>query len=162
MWENYKAEPIKPNTVKEEGIYTVKIMNVSQNTMQKDGKDAQYIKADCMINADGFPSIALFITEGRSFNSVATAFFDTFGIPRGDFTFNDWIGKKGKIRISLKKKGEFLNMVPTYLLDENGYVTREAQVPQNQQQIQQQRSNASQAQYQSAPEGMQIPDDIPF
>jgi hypothetical protein len=53
-------------------------------------------------------------------------------------------------------------MVPTYLLDENGYVTREAQVPQNQQQGQQQRSNALQAQYQSAPEGMQIPDDIPF
>lgn len=155
MYENYKAEPIKPNTVKEEGIYTVKITNVSESTMQKDGKEAKYIKADCMINSDGFPTIALFITEGRNFNAVATAFFDTFGIPRGDFTFNDWLGKKGQIRISLKKKGEFLNMVPTYLLDENGYVTRNFSSQQKPQ------SNNA-AQYQPAPDNMQIPEDIPF
>lgn len=121
IFDGYEPEPIKKRIVPE-GDYTVKVKNVTFQTMHKDGEpDTAYIRVECVINYEGFPEVSIFITKNKSFNSVLTAFYDTFGIQRGDFNFNNWMNKIGVVRIKHKQKGEFTNMDPQFILDENGY-----------------------------------------
>ena len=51
-------------------------------------------------------------------------FFDTFNLPRGDQNCESWRGKRGVIHINLAKKDGYTNMIPRYILDENGYVKK--------------------------------------
>lgn len=150
-FSSYKPEGIKAGIVEKEGNYLLKIEHVTQDSMQ-DG--TQYIKVDCVIKAPGYPRLNLFLTEGRNFNAISTAFFDTFGIERGNFIFNSWIGHKGTIKITLKQKGEYTNMVPHYLVNEDGFV-----VPQQGQQMQQPAQPPMQQQTYTEEA---LGDDIPF
>lgn len=121
----YQPEAIKPNIVEREGNYWLKIVNVTTGNIQpKAAGDMakRYFQIECIINAPGTPKVSIFLTEGPKFNAHATAFFDTFSIQRGDFNSNDWIGRTGMMKIELKQKGEYMNMDPRYILDENGYV----------------------------------------
>ena len=121
IFEGYEPEPIKKRIVPE-GDYTVKVKNVTFNTMKKDGEaDTAYIRVECVINYEGFPEVSIFITKNKSFNSVLTAFYDTFGIQRGDYNFNNWMNRCGVIRIKHKQKGEYVNMDPQFILDDAGY-----------------------------------------
>lgn len=128
-WVNdFHEEAIKPNIVEKEGIYQLKINEVTTDKIPAKGNEPEkkYFKADCIINAPGFPHVSVFLTEGRNFNAHATAFFDTFQIPYGDFNSQDWIGHVGWMQILLKKNGEYLNMEPRYILDDNGRVMKPA------------------------------------
>ena len=124
--DGYQEEAIKPNIVEREGNYQLKITGTKTGSF--DGKNGEankrYFQVDYMINAPGYPHVSVFLTEGKNFNAVATAFFDTFGINYGNFNFNSWTGHKGWMRIELKQKGEYINMDPRYILDENGRVMR--------------------------------------
>lgn len=136
---DYQAAGIKPAIVSKEGVYAVKIVNASVGKME-DGK--RFIRVETMINADGYPALSLFLTEGEKFNGVATAFFDTFGLQRNSWNFETWKGAIGHVNIKLKEKNGYMNMIPSYILDEHGFVVRQQQ--QNQQQQYQQYQQAEQ------------------
>lgn len=140
-WVNdYHEEAIKPNIVEKEGIYHLKIQDVTTDKIPAKGNEGEkrYFKVGCIINAPGFPSVSIFLTEGKNFNAHATAFFDTFNIQSGNFNSQDWIGHVGWMQIMLKKNGEYTNMEPRYILDQNGRVQRPQmeQAPQPAQQDQ--------------------------
>lgn len=124
--EDYNPQPIKASIVKAEGEYQLKIESVEYGkfTNEKTQSEKRYFKVNCIINAEGFPKVAVFLTEGPSFDGEATAFFDTFGIPRNNWQYETWKGHTGRMFIALKQKGEYLNMIPRYLLDDAGYVRK--------------------------------------
>lgn len=123
MWiDSYQPESIKPGIVKQEGDYEVMILGVKSGTISDSGK--RFVQIMCKIRAEGEPRISLFLTEGPNFNATATAFYDTFNIQRGDQNCESWRGKRGVIHINLAKKDGYTNMIPRYILDENGYVKR--------------------------------------
>lgn len=153
----YQPEAIKPNIVEREGIYQLKVMSVKPGTIQpKDPSretEKRYFQVECIINAPGQPKVSIFLTEGPNFNAHATAFFDTFSIQRGDFNSQNWVNHVGYMKIELKKKGEYTNMEPRYLLDANGFVTKpNMSAPQQ---------AYSQPMQPSAPQGDML-GDIPF
>lgn len=125
-FEDYNAEPLRANIVPKEGIYLCKISEIVQGQMD-DGK--RYVQVKCLIKSEGTPVVSIFLTEGNNFNGNLTAFYDTFNIERGNMNVESWKDKRGYLKISLVKKGEYTNMVPRYILDENGYVKH----PQGQQ-----------------------------
>lgn len=125
-FEDYNAEPLRANIVPREGIYLCKISDVVQGQMD-DGK--RYVQVKCLVKSEGTPVVSIFLTEGNNFNGNLTAFYDTFSIDRGNMHTDSWKEKRGYLKICLVKKGEYTNMVPRYILDENGYVKH----PQNQQ-----------------------------
>lgn len=118
-FEDYNAEPLRANIVPKEGIYLCKISEIVQGQMD-DGK--RYVQVKCLIKSEGIPVVSIFLTEGNNFNGNLTAFYDTFNIERGNMNVESWKDKRGYLKISLVKKGEYTNMVPRYILDENGYV----------------------------------------
>lgn len=123
MWiDSYQPDNIKPGTVKQEGDYEVMILGVKSGTISESGK--RFLQIMCKIRAEGEPRISLFLTEGPNFNATATAFFDTFNLPRGDQNCESWRGKRGFIHINLAKKDGYTNMIPRYILDENGFVKK--------------------------------------
>lgn len=128
MWvDTYQPQAIKPNIVEKEGIYQLKVVNTTTGVIQPKAQNEnpkRYFQVECIINAPGQPKISIFLTEGPKFDGTATAFFDTFGIMRNNFDMNTWHGKVGFMKIELQQKGEYLNMVPRYILDENGYVQK--------------------------------------
>lgn len=138
--DDYREEAIKPNIVEHEGNYQLKVAGAKIGSFEgKNGEASKrYYQVDCIINAPGFPHVSIFLTEGNSFNAVATAFFDTFGIAYGNFNYSSWTGHKGWMYIGLKKKGEYTNMEPRYILDDNGRVMRAVETPQTPQQAPQQ------------------------
>lgn len=125
-FEDYNAEPLRANIVPKEGIYLCKISDVVQGQMD-DGK--RYVQVKCLVKSEGTPVVSIFLTEGNNFNGNLTAFYDTFNIDRGNMHTDSWKEKRGYLKICLVKKGEYTNMVPRYILDENGYVKH----PQSQQ-----------------------------
>lgn len=127
-FEDYVSEPLRANIVPKEGIYLCKINEIVQGTMD-DGK--RYVQVKCLIKCEGTPVVSIFLTEGNNFNGNLTAFYDTFNIERGNMSIETWKDKRGYLKICLVKKGEYTNMVPRYILDENGYVKH----PQGQQPI---------------------------
>lgn len=157
-FEDYSPSCLRANVVPKEGIYLTKISDITQGTMD-DGR--RYVQVKCTINCEGNPVVSLFLTEGGNFNGNLTAFFDTFGIERGNFNFDAWINKRGYLKILLQKKGEYMNMNPRYILNEDGFVVK----PNNTQN--QNYSNPQHAQ-QSAQNSFaqnnsdDIPDFIPF
>ena len=118
-FEDYNEEPLRANIVPKEGIYLCKISEILQGTMD-DGK--RYVQVKCLIKSEGTPIVSIFLTEGNNFNGNLTAFYDTFNIERGNMNIESWKEKRGYLKICLVKKGEYTNMVPRYILDENGYV----------------------------------------
>ena len=133
--DSYQSSNIKPAVVPKEGVYAVKITNASVGSLE-DGK--RFIRVETIVNSDGFPALSLFLTEGEKFNGVATAFFDTFNLQRNTWNFATWKGATGYVNIKLKEKNGYMNMIPSYILDENGYVVRKDSFQQQQQQQQQQ------------------------
>lgn len=126
-FEDYVSEPLRANIVPKEGIYLCKINEIVQGTME-DGK--RYVQVKCLIKSEGTPVVSIFLTEGNNFNGNLTAFYDTFNIERGNMSIETWKDKRGYLKICLVKKGEYTNMVPRYILDENGYVKHpQAQQP---------------------------------
>lgn len=118
---NYHEQPIQKGYVEKEGDYEVMILGT------KDGRTpdgAMYKQVLCKVNAPGEPRLSIFLTDGRNFDGNFTAFCDTFGLPRGNEDFNYWVGKRGWIHILLNKKDGFTNMIPRWLLGEDGYVIR--------------------------------------
>ena len=139
--DSYQTSCIKPAIVPKEGIYAIKITNASIGTMD-DGK--RFIRVETIVNSEGFPALSLFLTEGEKFNGVATAFFDTFNLQRNTWNFETWKGATGYVNIKLKEKNGYMNMIPSYILDENGFVVRKDSYKQPQvQQQQQYQSSAS-------------------
>lgn len=124
--DTYHEEAITPNVVDHEGNYQLKVKQCFIDEIKpKEGTNEgskKYFRIECIINAPGYPTVSIFLTEGPKFNQHATAFFDTFGIPHGDFNSNNWVNRVGWMRIELKRKGEYVNMEPRYILDENGHV----------------------------------------
>lgn len=118
-FNNYQPKAITPGYVDHEGDYEVMILGLREGRTP-DG--AYYKQVVCKINFPGEPKISIFLTEGNNFDGQFTAFCDTFGLQRGDQNFNSWTGKRGWIHIMLTKKDGFTNMVPRWILDENGYV----------------------------------------
>lgn len=120
-WENdYKPEPYIAKEVPAEGIYYCKVNEVTYGN--KDGK--RWTKIDLIIKSDGRPHVSLFLTEGENFNQQCTAFWDTFGITRGEKETKNWIGKYGYMNIKFRFKDGYKNMVPYYIYDENGWVKK--------------------------------------
>lgn len=132
---NYSQQAIQKGYVENEGDYEVMILG-TKDGVTPDG--ANYKQVMCKINAPGEPRISIFLTEGRNFDGNFTAFCDTFGLPRGDTNFNNWTAKRGWIHIMLTKKDGFTNMVPRWLLGDDGYVVRRGQQQNFQQPAQQQ------------------------
>lgn len=122
---DYQRKAIQSGVVDQEGDYQVKITEVGEGTLNdpKTGTK-KYVQVKCLVNHANRPTVSIFLTEGDSFDGNYTAFCDTFGInPQGDP--NAWIGRTGWIHINLKKKDGFTNMVPRWLLGEDGFVRRE-------------------------------------
>lgn len=155
-FESYREEAILPKTV--EGRFETKVNDVQPGTM-KDG--TRFTRVDLIINAQGYPHVSLFLTDGPNFNAHFTAFCDTFGLPRGNQNFEQWKGQKGWLDISVVEKDGYKNMRPSYILDENGWVVR----PNN---TQPQQAAPQQPQYNPAPQQPQMygamseGEDIPF
>ena len=129
--DDYAAESIKANIVPCEGDYHLRIEKVETGTIEaKDGEPAKrYFRIDCLIAAEGYPHVSIFLTEGKNFNANATAFFDTFGIQRGNWNYEEWKMLEGWMHIELKKNGQYTNMVPRYILNSDGYVDRSIHAP---------------------------------
>lgn len=157
-FEDYIPDAIRANIVPKEGIYLCKIAEITTGTMD-DGK--RYTQVKCLIKSEGNPMVSIFLTEGNNFNGNLTAFFDTFQIPRNEYNFDAWKDKRGYLKINLVKKGEYTNMVPRYILDENGYVKRPSA---NQQQTQRQEPQHQAPQFSGYEGNNSIDDfgDIPF
>lgn len=159
--EDYQPENIKPNIVDHEGEYNLRVENVEFGRIEaKNPGEAEkrYYRADCIIAFNGYPHVSIFLTEGPRFSAEATAFFDTFGIPRGNWNIETWRGHEGRMKIELRKKGEYTNMVPRYLLGPDGYVQKN--VPQQQMQQSYNASPMQQQNYGAPDEGTL--GDIPF
>lgn len=122
-FNNYHEAAIQPGYVDHDGDYEVMILGTEDGTTPAPD-NAAFKRVICKINYKGEPRISIFLTDGKNFDGNFTAFCDTFGIPRGNTDFKSWVGKRGTIHIVLTKKGEFVNMVPRYILDENGYVKK--------------------------------------
>lgn len=128
-FEDFQPEAIRAKIVPKEGVYLCKVSEITQGNLE-DGR--RYVRVQCVVNSEGHPIVSLFLTEGESFNGNLTAFCDTFSIQRGNYDFDAWKDKRGYLKILLQKKGEYTNMVPRYILDENGYVVRPTpNLPQN-------------------------------
>lgn len=123
-FEDYQPQALRANIVPKEGIYLCKISEMTQGTLE-DGR--RYVQVKCIINCEGKPIISIFLTEGNNFDGNLTAFYDTFGIERNNMSFESWKDKRGYLRILLQKKGEYTNMVPRYILNDEGYVERPRQ-----------------------------------
>lgn len=122
---DYQRKAIQSGVVDQEGDYQVKITEALEGTMNDPQKGPKkYVQVKCTVNYKTYPTISIFLTEGDSFDGNYTAFCDTFGInPQGDPAA--WIGRTGWIHINLKKKDGFTNMVPRWLLGDDGFVRRE-------------------------------------
>lgn len=118
-FDTYHEESIKPRRVPKDGDYYCMVLGVKFGNT-KEG--ARYTQIICKIKSEGEPRVSIFLTEGDNFNSKATAFFDTFGIERGDDNTANWIGKRGYLHISLVQKDGYTNMQPSFILNEDGYV----------------------------------------
>lgn len=119
---NYHESAIQKGYVEREGDYEVMIIGIRDGVTSD---NARFKQVQCKINAPGEPRISIFLTEGRNFDGNFTAFCDTFGLRRGDENFQSWIGKRGWIHILLQKSKDekgFVNMVPRWLLNDQGYV----------------------------------------
>jgi hypothetical protein len=76
----------------EEGEYLMKIIKVEE-AVSKSGNDMFAFK---LITAKSPIEFKYWLVKNEHFNKNATRFFDCFGIRRGDFNINNWVGKKGK------------------------------------------------------------------
>ena len=167
-FEDYKAEAIKPRMIAKEGVYLCKVGEITPGkTTDENGNTTRWTRIDLIINAEGQPHTSLFLTEGKDFDAKCTAFYDTFGIPRGSCNFEEWKDRRGYMDIKLRKKDGYTNMVPYFVLDENGWVKKpqqQAQPVQQQYAPQPQRpaqySQPQQQSYGGSDQG--FPDDIPF
>lgn len=130
-FNNYNPKPIMPGYVDHEGDYEVMVLDLKEGRTP-DG--SYYKQVICKINYPGEPKISIFLTEGNNFDGQFTAFCDTFGLQRGDQNFGSWRGHRGFIHIMLTKKDGFVNMVPRWILDDNGYVRKGKPVTDNTQQ----------------------------
>jgi hypothetical protein len=129
MWiDDFESENIQKNIVPQEGVYTLRIEKAAEGVgeMNENGTKVtkKYIRIECIVKAPGFPSVSIFLTEGKSFNGEATAFFDTFNLNHGDWAYTHWVHHYGNMFIRLKQKDGFTNMVPRYLLGEDGFVDK--------------------------------------
>lgn len=123
--DNFQQDNIKPNIVPEEGVYELRIEKVSEGRTQDGPGGKNYIRVETLVNASGFPQLSIFLTEGPRFNGEATAFFNTFNLNPGDFVYDHWIKKHGRMLILLRPgKNGYTNMVPRYILGDDGYVDR--------------------------------------
>lgn len=129
---DYNREGIQAGVVDQEGDYQVKIVEYTQGQINdpKEGQK-QYTQVKCLVRHKAYPTISIFLTEGKTFNGNFTAFCDTFGIDPRE-SMEAWIGRTGWIHINLKQKDGFTNMVPRWLLAEDGYVRREVAAAANQ------------------------------
>lgn len=137
MDNQYQATNIKAKTVSCEGDYVLRIDGVTDGVtdakdksgspvFDEDGEKKQlhFTRVTCSVKAEGFPQLSIFLTEGPNLSGELTAFFDTFLISRGDFNYQHWIKHYGRMHILLKQKDGFVNMVPRYLLGDDGYVDK--------------------------------------
>lgn len=135
-WVNdYQPEAITPNIVERDGDYMLKIMDVSTGTIpanpEKNQPEKRFYRVECMIAAKGYPKVSVFLTEGKNFNAIATAFFDTFNINYGNWNTEEWKGREGAMHIAITEKNGRKEMFPTYIVDASGRVQRRAPAPQN-------------------------------
>ena len=129
---DYQRKAIQPGYVDQEGDYQVKITGVSNGEItSRDGDKKRYTQVKCLVNHKARPVISIFLTEGDGFDGNFTAFCDTFGLQATQDP-STWAGHTGWIHIMLTKKDGFTNMVPRWLLDDQGYVREEVRRAANQ------------------------------
>lgn len=118
-FEDYKRWRIEPGVVDQEGQYLLRIVDIKQGTIERTNE--RYTQVDCEILYKNNPHVSIFLTEGRNFNGNLTAFIDTFGIQNVQ-DFNSWKGKTGYVQILLRVKDGYKNMVPRWILGNDGFV----------------------------------------
>ncbi len=123
MFDGCKPEPIRKSVVEKPGDYWLRILDVQTGNSPRDG--AFYIRVTCGVIGYTGVNASVFLTQGLSWNSQLTAFFDTFGIRRFEENFSAWKGSVGKMHIELSQKDGYTNMKPTFILDDAGYAHHE-------------------------------------
>ena len=116
--DDYGPEPVKPGRVEKEGDYELMIIGITSGATKE---NARYLRVQCKINYQGEPRVSFFLTEGKNFSGRATAMFDTFGIPRGEWNAEQWKGRRGYMHIRLREKDGFINMEPDFILNNEGW-----------------------------------------
>lgn len=119
---DYQRKAITPGNVDQDGDYEVTIIGTKQGELTNDRGKQRYVQVECSVAHKNNPKISIFLTEGPSFDGNFTAFCDTFGISPNCKTFDEWKGKRGWIHIVLKQKGDFINMIPRWILGDDNYV----------------------------------------
>lgn len=121
---DYQRQAIQPGYVDQEGDYELTIIDIKTGELtDKDtNKPQRYTQVVCRINYKTNPQVSIFLTEGKNFDGNFTAFCDTFGIDPAGRDFAAWLNKRGFVHILLKKKDGFTNMVPRWILGDDGFV----------------------------------------
>lgn len=99
-WENgYIPEE---SSHMEAGNYRVKVVDVDETKSQKSGLPMIVIT----VQPNGSKMlIKHYIVRNDYFNRNITQFFDSFGIERGDFCFDGWIGAMGGAKLAEDDRG---------------------------------------------------------
>lgn len=94
-WNDYTPEE---TTRLEPGNYRVEVVDVEETTSKSSGLPMLVIT----VRPNGTKiNIKHYIVQNQYFNRNITQFFDSFGIDRGDFVFDTWIGATGGAKLIL-------------------------------------------------------------
>lgn len=123
--QGYIAEEFSNKVKLDDGNYKAKIVK-TEGVETPTGK--KYIKIEFVVNGNpnAFPNIFNMFdqpTEAKGtvslddlkhgWNKKTTAFFDSFGIERGNFDFRTWVGKEGEVTVQAQySKPEYSEIVP--------------------------------------------------
>jgi hypothetical protein len=101
--EEYDALP--------DGVYQVEIVDVQLGTSKNSGLPMQTVE----VKPEGSSMILkYYLVKNENYNKNVTKFFDCFGIRRGDFDYDGWMGKTGKAAIGKTEQGyhEIKQLIP--------------------------------------------------
>lgn len=107
------------------------------------------------------------IVKNEYFNGNMTKFYDCFKIPRGNFEYNRWVGRVGKVHIAKGKPNEQgkAYMEIAYLIVEPlapNAIQQAAATSSRENPLPPVAAPAPRPQAQAAPSADDFPDDIPF
>ena len=122
---DYKVEEFSNKIKLDDGNYKAKIVK-TEGCQGSNGN--KYIKVELEVNGDpnNYPNMFCIFDSPKEakgnksleelksiWNKKMIATFDSFGITRGDFNFNGWVGKTGEITVQQQYSNpEFSEVVP--------------------------------------------------